>query len=164
MRDWRKPLLSALLWLAAAGWCGVLFFFSGQNAAESSSLSLRVTEFVLRMLPFLHYTVEELHPILRDMAHFAIFAVEGALLGAAMMTTLRERFMGGLLSVLCCAVVAVLNEYHQSFSLGRSCEVKDMLIDSAGGLTGVLFAALVLFLGFSLSWKLRQRRKNVIIS
>ena len=148
MKSWHKPKVSVFFWIAAAVWCGVLFFFSGQNAAESSALSLRVTRFVLRLFPFLPYSVRELNLILRDIAHFGTFAVEGFLLGSAMMTLLPKRAMGGLLATLICAVVAVCNEYHQSFVAGRACEVKDMLVDSAGALTGVLFAALVLWLAF----------------
>ena len=151
MQNWRKPKLSVFFWIAAAVWCGVLFYFSGQSGAESSKLSLRVTRFVLRMLPFLPYAESELNNILRDIAHFGIFAVEGFLLGSAMMTLLPERALGGALSVLICAIVAVLNEYHQSFTEGRACEVKDMLIDSGGALAGVLFAALLLALAFRIA-------------
>lgn len=159
MRSWYKPKLSVFFWIAAAAWCGVLFYFSGQDAAESSALSLRVTRFVLRAFPFIPLSVEELNPILRDIAHFTIFAVEGFLLGAAMMTALPRRAVGGLMSVLICAVVAVLNEYHQSFVDGRACEVKDMLTDSGGALTGVLFSALILMLAF----RIFRRRNNVRI-
>ena len=157
MDNWRKPLLSFFLWIAALGWCAVLFFFSGQNAAESSSLSLRVTQFVLRLFPALPFTVAELHPILRDLAHFGIFAIEGFLLGAAMMTSFRPWALGCLLAELCCATMAVFNEYHQTFSLGRSCEVQDMLVDAGGAATGLLFALLILALAFGLSRRRMER-------
>ena len=160
MDNWRKPLLSFFLWIAALGWCAVLFFFSGQNAAESSSLSLRVTQFILRMIPSLNCTVEELHPILRDLAHFGIFAVEGLLLGAAMMTSLKPWALGCLLAEISCAVMAVLNEDHQSFVTGRSCEVQDMLVDAGGGASGVLTAVLLLALIFGLAQQRAERRKE----
>ena len=163
MKTWHRPKLSVLFWLAAAAWCGVLFFFSGQSGVESGDLSMRFTQWVLRTFPFLPYAAEVLEPILRKCAHFGIFAVEGALLGSAMMTCLRERTMGGLLAALCCAVIAALNEYHQSFAEGRSCEFRDMLIDSAGGATGVLFAALALYLAFRILQRSAPRGDNVII-
>ena len=156
--------MSVFLWIAAAAWCGALFYFSGQNGAESGELSLRVTRFVLRMIPALPFTVEELHPILRDMAHFGIFAVEGFLLGAAMMTSFRPWVVGAFLAEISCAVVAVCNEYHQTFSTGRSCEVQDMLVDAGGGATGVLFAVLLLGLAFGLARRWRDRRENVRFS
>ena len=164
MDNWRKPLLSFFLWILAAGWCGALFYFSGQNGVDSSNLSLRVTRFVLRMIPALPFTVAQLHPILRDMAHFSIFAVEGFLLGAAMMTSFRPWMIGGFLAEISCAIVAVLNEYHQSFVEGRSCEVQDMLVDAGGGATGVLFAVLLLALAFGLAHRRKERRNNVRFS
>ena len=158
MENWRKPLLSVFLWIAAAGWCGLLFYFSGQNGIDSSSLSMRVSEFLLRVIPALPFTAQELNPILRDLAHFGSFAVEGLLLGAAMMTSFRPWALGCLLAELSCAAVAVGNEYHQSFIDGRSCEVQDMLVDAGGGATGILFAALLLALAFGLANRRRARR------
>ena len=165
MRSWRKPILSVYLWIAALAWCALLFYFSGQSGAESGALSLRFTRFVLRAFPFLPYSVQQLEPVLRKCAHFGIFAVEGFLLGAAMMTTLRNRRAGGALAATVCAVVAALNEYHQSFSVGRSCELRDMLIDAGGGITGVLCAALMLCAAFHIARRLGRRSgENVIIS
>ena len=37
---------------------------------------------------------------------------------------------------------AVTDEFHQSFVPGRSCELRDVVIDSCGVLTGVLAALL----------------------
>ena len=164
MDNWRKPILSIFLWIVAAGWCGLVFYFSGQNGVASSSLSMRVTEFVLRMIPSLPFTAQELNPILRDLAHFGIFAVEGFLLGAAMMTSFRPWAAGCFLAELFCAIVAVGTEYHQSFVSGRSCEVQDMLVNAGGGATGVLFALLLLALAFGLAGRRERRRGNVRFS
>lgn len=164
MRSWRNPKLSVFFWIAAAAWCGVLFFLSGQNAVESGALSQFVTRIVLRLFPFLKTSPELLELFLRKCAHFAIFTIEGALLGAAMMTCLPERAVGGLLTVMTCMILAVLNEYHESFIDGRSCEFRDMLIDSGGGVTGVLFAALLLWLGYRIACHRTQQRDNVMIS
>lgn len=148
-----------LLWIAALAWAAVLFFFSGQDANESGRLSLKVTEYVMRLFPSLPFELEQVHIFVRKTAHFCIFALEGFLLGLAMMKTLPEKWLGGTLAVLSCAVVAVLNEYHQSFSEGRSCELRDMIIDSCGALTGVLAGALLL----AIIGCILKRRRNVII-
>lgn len=152
--------IKALLWIAALSWAATLFFFSGQNANESGRLSTWVTQHVLRLFPSISFSFDDLHFLVRKIAHFCIFGLEGFLLGLAMMTTLPERWLGGLLAVISCAVVGVLNEYHQSFSEGRSCELRDMLIDSAGALAGVLAGALLLAIVLRIS----RRRRNVIIS
>ncbi len=148
-----------LLWIAALAWVAVLFFFSGQDANESGRLSLKVTEYVMRLFPSLPFEFEQVHFFVRKTAHFCIFALEGFLLGLAMMKTLPEKWLGATLAVISCAVVAVLNEYHQSFSEGRSCELRDMIIDSCGALTGVLAGALLL----AIIGRILKRRRNVII-
>ena len=145
MRNRHTFKLCVCLWIAVVGWGIVLFYFSGQDGVASGELSMRFTRFVLRLFPSLPYTAKVLHPILRKCAHFCIFAVEGFLLASAMMATLQRRVLGCALTVLICAAVAALNEYHQTFAVGRSCEVRDMLIDAGGAVLGVLFAALFLF-------------------
>ncbi len=159
MQKKRRSRATVLLWLAAIAWVAVLFFFSGQTGAESGALSMRVTRFLLRIFPWLPWTAEALNPVLRKLAHFGIFAVEGLLLTSAVLTTLRRRpVLGVVLACAVCAGMAALNEFHQSFMDGRSCELRDVLIDSGGAAAGALVASLVVLLV-----RRRARRKNVII-
>lgn len=159
MQKKRRSRATVLLWLAAIAWVAVLFFFSGQTGAESGALSMRVTRFLLRIFPWLPWTAEALNPVLRKLAHFGIFAVEGLLLTSAVLTTLRRRpALGVVLACAVCAGMAALNEFHQSFMDGRSCELRDVLIDSGGAAAGALVASLVVLLV-----RRRARRKNVII-
>lgn len=155
----RLSKFSIALWIAAVGWIAVLFFFSGQTSAESNALSMRVLNFILRLLPAINCPTATLHLVLRKVAHFSIFAVEGFLMGLAMMSALNRIAAGGGLTALACGAMAALNEYHQSFSEGRSCEFRDMLIDSCGAITGVLVAGLVCH---CMRRRVR-RRQNVII-
>ena len=50
---------------------------------------------------------------------------------------------GALAAWLIGTAYAVTDEFHQSFVPGRSCELRDVMIDSCGVLTGVLLATLV---------------------
>ena len=122
-------------------WMRVLFFFSGQNADESGSLSGFVTQLVLRVLTFLRMPPSDLEHVLRKLAHFFIFAVEGFLLrmGLSLIRTPGRRF---LLASFVCAPLAVFNELHELTSEGRSCSPVDMAIDFSGALAGILFASL----------------------
>lgn len=149
-----------ILWVAAIAWASTLFFFSGQDANESGRLSMWVTQHVMRIFPWLPFELEQVHFFVRKTAHFCIFALEGFLLGLALMKTLPRKGPAGVLAAVSCAVVAVLNEYHQSFSEGRSCELRDMIIDSSGALAGVLVGALLLYIIERIS----ARKGNVIIS
>ena len=50
---------------------------------------------------------------------------------------------GALAAWLIGTAYAVTDEFHQSFVPGRSCELRDVMIDSCGVLTGVLLVTLV---------------------
>ena len=153
MKSKRKWLWRTLFWALAIGWVAVLFFFSGQTAAESGKLSLWLTHLVQRLFPWIPLTTDALEHLLRKLAHFSIFAVEGFLLCLAMMESFRDKGAGALLSGILCTAVAAANELHQSFIEGRSCEGGDVLIDSAGALLGIAVAALAYFL-------CRRRRRD----
>ena len=44
-----------------------------------------------------------------------------------------------------CSIYAVTDELHQYFVPGRSCQVKDVMIDSSGALTGICLCMLACF-------------------
>lgn len=146
MRGWRRSRASTALWIAAAIWCCVLFYFSGRDGAQSRHESLFLTHLVLRMFPSIPLPVDALDHLLRKLAHFGIFGVEGALLGGALLTSLDRRAPACGLGMLGCALLGVLNEFHQLFVPGRDGKPTDVLIDAAGGIAGVLFALLLYML------------------
>ena len=73
MRRPKHPVRIILLWALALGWIAALFFFSGQNAEESGSLSMWATEVLLRLCPWIPLDAAALHPIIRKLAHFCFF-------------------------------------------------------------------------------------------
>lgn len=155
MQRERRARRLAILWALALGWIAVLFFFSGQTGVESGALSGWLTDLVRRILPSIPLAGVQLEHLLRKLAHFGIFAVEGFLLGMAMIASFRDLGVGALLTGVLCTSVAAANELHQSFVDGRSCEGLDMLIDSGGALLGILAATLVCAI------VRRRRRKRV---
>lgn len=70
----------------------------------------------------------------RKCAHFTEYLV----LGGSAMLMFGEVRLSGLLAWAVGAAYAVTDEFHQLFVAGRSCEVRDMCIDAAGVLCGVL--------------------------
>ena len=151
-----KALRLILFWVLAVGWIAVLFFFSGQNAADSSALSGWFVDFVRSIFPFNRIPADQLTYVVRKLAHFCIFALEGFLLCLAMTQSFRDRSAGAVLSVIACTALAAANELHQMFSEGRSCEGRDVLIDIGGALLGI--AAAMLLLRLIRRWR-RARRK-----
>ena len=163
MRNRNQNLLRLFLWALALGWGAVLFVFSGQNGVQSGNLSRMFTQWLLRLVPSLPWSAAQMEPVLRKIAHFGIFALEGCLLGTAMLCSLRSRSAAVLISASVCAAVAGLNEFHQSFVAGRNAAFTDVLIDTGGALTGILFALLMACLARRIASRRRARRRNVII-
>lgn len=139
----RRKTAALCFGLLAAGWVAVLFYFSGQNSVDSDSLSLSVARRFVAWFPQIGMTAEEFNPILRKLAHMGIFALEGFWLALCLMNALRPG-TGASLSMALCVLMAAANEYHQTFSEGRTCQVRDVLIDSGGALLGIAVGALLI--------------------
>ena len=136
-----------VLFLMVIGWCIVIFNFSSQTASESSELSggfiSAVCEFIVPQFDGFSGEeraefVENLQFVVRKSAHFTAYAVLGLLSYFALYDIKkRKRFLFSLSFVI---FYACTDEFHQYFVEGRSCELRDVLIDTAGGLVGILIA------------------------
>ena len=135
----------------------LIFWFSSQNGGDSQAMSDAVTLRVARTLrpDFMKMPVqaqqsylEILSTIVRKNAHFCEFM----LLGFNLMGTMRFYFPrlsdgGCRLRAMGIAVLyAASDELHQLFISERSSQALDVLIDSAGSLTGTLIMTLCLAL------------------
>ena len=151
VRNGKRAAVFALL---AAAFIFVLFFFSGQSGDESNSLSMRLVQILFGGLIKRGMETETLNTVLRKLAHFGIFAIEGFLLGMALMNMLPKR-KALPAAALICAFLAVASELYQTTSEGRTCSVLDMGIDTAGGIIGLLFSVVILH-----AFSIFQRNKD----
>ena len=140
-----------VLWLLVLAWMGLIFFFSAQNADDSSDTSGR---FIRQLLAVFYpgfdrldeaariALIESLTFIVRKGAHFSIFAVLGILASAAFGVdfSVGQAF---LCALPLCAFYALTDEVHQFFVSGRACQIRDMLIDTAGAALGCGVIALI---------------------
>ena len=142
----KKHKTAAIIFgILALAWVYVLFFFSGQSGVDSGSLSRELARRIVKWFPGLGMGPADLEPRLRKIAHFGIFAVEGFLLSMSLVCA-KGYAKGAVLTALICIPMAVANEFHQRFSVGRSCEFRDMMIDSFGALTGIAAALALLWI------------------
>lgn len=127
------------------------FGFSGQSGTESSGISSKVTLFILNI--FGDYSeplteeqeqfVETAEHIVRKLAHFSIYAILGMLLmGLASTYEIKNKWQIGT-SLTVGILYAGLDEFHQSFIPGRTAMVLDVLIDTAGIITGILIIFII---------------------
>lgn len=147
----RRKFCLVLIWMLTLAWTALLFGFSGQDARDSADLSMKLTAFIMNIFPGWEIEFDTLHHIVRKTAHFGIFAVEGCLLFSALKYSGLPAKKAVLFCLPVCAVLAGLNEYHQSFAEGRYPSVADACIDTAGSVAGITFGALFITL---------LRRKN----
>ncbi len=90
---------------------------------------------------------EGFRAVVRTLAHFCEFALLGAEVAALLLLLGAPRIAhagGGLFVIL----VAVSDECIQRFVPGRTSDILDVAVDSAGGLFGLLLVLLAFFLFF----------------
>lgn len=141
----RKIILSIVIILPVIICMAMIFYFSSQDSSRSNSISRDFTSAVAKMLfqnfPFMQADVQstiiyELNLFIRKAAHFFVFFLMSAFIYAESVIWIRSYFFSGVISVFLSMIYAVIDEYHQSFTPGRTPLVKDVFIDTAGALLG----------------------------
>ena len=125
---------------------GFIFCMSLNNAEESKALSDSLAQ---RLINFLGINIPKV--ILRKGAHFVEFAGLGFCLCNALYASFGHR-LTPVFALVGTVIYAISDEVHQIFSEGRACQITDVLIDSAGALSGIVIAFLV--------YKIIRRNKN----
>ena len=149
-RDRAKKMVSLLAVLAIAG---MIFLFSAQNGEDSASLSVRLTAAILSVVMpgFRQMSPEMQQPylerwggVIRKLAHFSEYAALSLALVNYLRLILRRARGAAWVAWIAATAYACTDELHQMFVGGRGPAVLDVCIDSAGALTGVLAALLLL--------------------
>ncbi len=136
-RTWRERLMA---FLPAAAWYAVIFAFSSQTGEESGQLSGALVDksigwmgawgevFLADWDAFLFLSF-----LVRKAAHMGIFFILTGLLAFALWRLGLDCRTNGAVSTVLCAVLAGLDELHQTFVPGRDGKLSDVLIDLGGG-------------------------------
>lgn len=165
--DKYRTLRISLLTLLNALIIGFIFFNSSRIGNASSDVSLHVLDIANRLLGKLGVSFSFSHLAIRKLGHLAEFALLGFWLMLSLRVYTKRLFAFLAWPMLIGLVVAVIDEFIQSFIPGRSSQVSDILIDFAGLLIG-MFCALILELlarAIARSWRRRRnRKKNASIS
>ena len=134
-------------WLLVALMVIFIFSNSAASAGTSNGRSRTVSEWVRPVLNTvgLHPETDFLNFVIRKLAHFSEYALLGVLIGLAYRLQ-PWSWMKGKVALLPFFIIPVLDENLQRFSSGRSCELRDMLIDSAGMAVGMMLVIAVLMM------------------
>jgi VanZ family protein len=137
-------------WLPVLVWLGVIFL--GSTDLMSAE---RTSRFVVPLLHWLKPDISleslaSIHLIVRKFAHLSEYAILALLLlRAAICMSTRKRSI----SILCvivwvaCVLLAATDEFHQTFVRSRGASFRDIMIDSAGAIFGLLIGAI-----FAIGW------------
>lgn len=146
LRRWLVSSVAAilLLWLYS-----VIFQFSAQDAEQSGSLSQYVSEQFVGIInhlsgrPWDEAALAGMaeyfeHPI-RKLAHFSEYACMGVLVYTLWSQWMKRGRMLYLLTVVWVFLSAASDEFHQYFVPGRYASIADVMLDTSGGVFGMLF-------------------------
>ena len=120
----------------------IMIFLLSSDVAEDSSVQKNdqtpTTEAVVDLFPL------ELEKIVRKLAHFSEYLCVGLLSYSLVLLWWKGKVWNGRLLIgMQLLLSASLDEIHQYFVPGRYAAVKDVLIDCAGGITGMVIIGMV---------------------
>jgi len=168
IRTTRRNTVTFALWVLLIGWMALIFFFSSQDASSSSASSGTAIRTVAAAVspsyrqmppPKQDQVVTAYQNLARKSAHALLYLVLGVLSAAAISRHIGKTLPLIVIAELVSILYACSDELHQHFSAGRSPQITDVLLDSAGALCGILL--LVLFARGRRYLKNRRAKKRL---
>ena len=163
--------LAIILTVAVLINMAIIYFFSEESMEDSGNRSTGIVEKIMYLL---HPDYDSLkwsmrmeimastHRLVRKLAHFAEFGLLG-FLSAWLVAYVNRRkkwiraWLEWLIPVVFCLLYAISDEVHQIFS-NRGASAKDVVIDFAGAVTGILLLRAIL--GIVRAAKRRRERRT----
>ena len=139
----RKTQIKTILVVLLALLLAFIWLHSMMPAEDSAEESQRVGQC---LTPFLELFVGEgnvTDHLVRKLAHFCEYGALGILAGALLLVKKESGIFRWSYALLCALAVAVIDESIQLLADGRGAQVQDVLLDTAGSLTGLLAVWLI---------------------
>ena len=149
MRNVRRTRRFLLLLLAV--WLLFIWAHSMIPARSSAAESRWVGQLITPVLELFTGKGNVTDHLVRKLAHFCEYAALGVLSGALVLLRKDAALFHWSYALLCTLAVAVIDESIQLLATGRGAQVQDILLDTAGSLTGLLLI-------WGISWILRKKR------
>lgn len=139
-------IFRTIILLLLIGTFFMIFRFSSQNGTQSKGISTKVTEAILEKSSKYNQldnkekkkVFNRANAVIRKIAHFSIYTLVGLLLMGIMTRTKLKDKRRILITVVIGIIYATLDEFHQSFSPGRTPKITDIYIDTLGVILGIL--------------------------
>ena len=112
----------------------IIFFFSNQPYSGESTYSI-----VENLLPTLNsQSINTINFLIRKSAHFTEYFILTYLLYSVLKEYSKNKRIIMIMSIVICLIYAITDEIHQLYIPGRSPELKDVIIDTTGGIFYIL--------------------------
>ena len=157
--------LKYISWLPAVIVMVMIFCFSDKPAVDSNEGSMTIAESLVNI--YITVTdnpleeekntnlIENINHLVRKCSHFCEYALLAFTFALCLLSMRKKSRYSFALPVLLSALYATTDEFHQTFIPGRSGQLSDVLLDTAGAAVGaILFVILVSIIN-------HHRRKQV---
>jgi VanZ family protein len=136
----KQKTIIIISWISVLLWMVLIFCLSAQAAEQSKMLSGGLTSYVIEIArtvaPWINFDAEQLQHLIRKTAHFSAYLVLSILIINAQKKSGLRGVKVIYLALSICVLYAVSDEAHQLYVSGRSAQITDVLIDSAGATLG----------------------------
>ena len=127
-------------------WMIIVFTFSEQSGQKSGSTSRTVTIKIVNIITAFKECsneekielVENIHPVIRKLAHYTLYTIGGILIINYIEKLKYSKKQEEIYSILIGFFYATSDEIHQHFVPNRSMQIKDICIDTLGIITGII--------------------------
>ncbi len=121
----------------------VIFTFSSKNSTVSNQTSKQLINKVITSYEKISHKnidkeelINKLNYPIRKLAHYSIYLILGIFVyNIFLISKIKNK---EIISIIVCFIYASLDEFHQLFVIGRTAQVKDILIDTLGSITAVI--------------------------
>lgn len=121
----------------------VIFTFSSKNSTVSNQTSKQLINKVITSCEKISHKnidkeelINKLNYPIRKLAHYSIYLILGIFVyNIFLISKIKNK---EIISIIVCFIYASLDEFHQLFVIGRTAQVKDILIDTLGSITAVI--------------------------
>jgi len=152
----KKLFVSIVMIVIASIWCFGIYTLSDMNTDKSNGHSKEIisifiedsidvtNELGLTSLNPAASKIDKASKILnlplRKVMHASVYFVLSLviIIYVNYLFDVKKYILSGIIAIILCAAFASTDEYHQTYVAGRTGQVKDVLIDTAGAVAGVL--------------------------
>ncbi|MDF1617770.1 VanZ family protein [Petrocella sp. FN5] len=161
----KHPYLLLIMGILVIGWIGLIFYFSSQPPNASNRQSRGAVDVFYMLDDHLDFTdtviyekavdffknvilkgqYETSNALIRKSAHVGIYLVLGFMVTLLAYYYHRRYHLAFILGISLPTLIAVMDEYRQSF-IGRTSSLDDVVLDGFGATVGTIICLLILML------------------